>query len=381
MPTQLQRPPPADTVQENTLDLQNRVNEGLGLLRDLLEIRSPSGEEIQATNHLVQWMAKRGFIARRDVAGNAIGILEPSAPAPAGGQVQELILLGHIDTVQGFPRVVVREDRLYGRGAVDAKGPLAAFATAAAIVGSQPGWRIVVVGAVEEEAVTSKGARYVLGKHKPAMVVIGEPTGWQRLALGYKGRLLADVIVQRLMSHTAKPSASAPELAFAFWNQVSAGVAAINAGHEKVWDQVQATIRDFSRSDDGIVETAEMLLSFRLPLNVLPEQVKTLLVSLAGQAGLRFRGEEFAYRAEKNTALVRAFLAAVRAQGGEPGFVVKTGTCDMNVVGPTWHCPILAYGPGDNSLDHTPQEHVEMAEWRRGVAVLVDVLRQVTSAV
>ena len=47
----------------------------------------------------------------------------------------------------------------------------------------------------------------------------------------------------------------------------------------------------------------------------------------------------------------------------------------MNVVGPTWRCPIVAYGPGDSSLDHTPGEHVVLDEWRRGVAVLADMLR------
>ncbi|MCX6032791.1 MAG: [LysW]-lysine hydrolase [Chloroflexi bacterium] len=367
------------SLQSQQLPNGNTLDEGLAVLYDLLEIHSPSGEEMQATAHLTQWMTKRGLVARRDAAGNAVGILEPSAPAPGGGQVQELILLGHIDTVPGFPRVVVRDGKLYGRGAVDAKGPLVAFATAAIIVGPQPGWRIIVAGAVEEEAVTSKGARYLLTRHRPALVVIGEPTGWQRVALGYKGRLLADVMIQRLISHTARKTPSAPELAFAFWNQVVAGVEAMNAGREKVWDQVQATIRDISRSDDGIVETAGMELGFRLPLDVTPEQIRAFLVSLDSQTGLRFRGEEFAYRAEKNTPLVRAFLAAVRSQGGEPGFVVKTCTCDMNVTGPVWRCPILAYGPGDSTLDHTPQEHIEIAEWRQGVAVLADALRRVTA--
>ena len=35
----------------------------------------------------------------------------------------------------------------------------------------------------------------------------------------------------------------------------------------------------------------------------------------------------------------------------------------MNVVGPVWQCPILAYGPGDSSLDHTPHEQIELPEY------------------
>ncbi|UCG88391.1 MAG: M20/M25/M40 family metallo-hydrolase, partial [Gemmatimonadota bacterium] len=79
--------------------------------------------------------------------------------------------------------------------------------------------------------------------------------------------------------------------------------------------------------------------------------------------------------AEKNTPLVRALLRAVRAEGGQPRFKLKTGTSDMNVVGPAWGCPIVAYGPGDASLDHTPNEHVEIEEFLRGVDVLAQALQ------
>jgi len=51
----------------------------------------------------------------------------------------------------------------------------------------------------------------------------------------------------------------------------------------------------------------------------------------------------------------------------------------MNVVGPAWRCPILAYGPGDSSLDHTPEEHVELAEYLRAINVLELALQHLTS--
>ena len=46
----------------------------------------------------------------------------------------------------------------------------------------------------------------------------------------------------------------------------------------------------------------------------------------------------------------------------------------MNVVGPVWGCPILAYGPGDSSLDHTPEERLDLAEYERAIEVLRQVL-------
>jgi LysW-gamma-L-lysine carboxypeptidase len=211
------------------------------------------------------------------------------------------------------------------------------------------------------------------------MVIIGEPTGWQRLALGYKGRLLADLTVDRPMSHRAGPQASAPELAVAYWNAVTERLQQINEGRERIWDEVQGSLRGFASSDDGLEEAAHLRMGFRLPLDMTPEQLKRHLRDLANGHKLRFHGEETAFRAKKNTALVRALLGAVRAHGGEPGFVVKTGTSDMNVVAPLWQCPIAAYGPGDSALDHTPEEHVALAEWQMGVAVLAEVIRRVTS--
>ncbi len=72
--------------------------------------------------------------------------------------------------------------------------------------------------------------------------------------------------------------------------------------------------------------------------------------------------------------MVRAFLASIRAEGGKPGFVYKTGTADLNVVGPVWNCPALVYGPGDSALDHTPEEHIELREYARTVRVLASAL-------
>src|SRR5690606_15884588 len=107
---------------------------------------------------------------------------------------------GHIDTFPGEVPVRREGNLLYGRGSVDAKGPLCTFAAAAQIE-VPPDWRITVVGAVEEECATSKGARYVLSQRlggeqpPPAFCIIGEPSNWDRVTLGYKGRLLMSVLM------------------------------------------------------------------------------------------------------------------------------------------------------------------------------------------
>ena len=46
----------------------------------------------------------------------------------------------------------------------------------------------------------------------------------------------------------------------------------------------------------------------------------------------------------------------------------------MNIAGPGWDCPIVAYGPGDSALDHTPDEHIDLDEYLLAVDVLTAVL-------
>ena len=290
-------------------------------LAGALRIPSISGGERAVAEYFVVQMRALGFEAHVDAAGNAVGEI---------GAGPAIVLLGHIDTVPGAIPVRVEDGKLYGRGAVDAKGPFATFVAAAARLARAPlSARLVLVGAVEEEAATSKGARFAATQYRPALCVIGEPSGWNRVTLGYKGRLLAHVTVRQAMAHSAGPDASVCEVAVNLWNRVRSRVTEINSGKERLWDQVQPSLRSFHSESDGLQETAHMTLGFRLPLDVGPEAMQAELMALAGAAELRFEGAEVAFRSDKNTPLVRAFLAAIRGQGEQPGFVLKTGTADM----------------------------------------------------
>lgn len=343
--------------------------EAIGLLREMLEVYSPSTQERELAEYLVAAMTAQGFGAYCDGAGNAVGELGDGQP--------EILLLGHIDTVSGFIPVRIEGEVIYGRGAVDAKGPMAAFIAAAARVGPLPGKRIVVVGAVEEETDASRGARYLRDKFSPNCVVVGEPSSWDRVTLGYKGRLLVDYALEQERSHTAGPQVGVCEMAVEFWQGVKDYTQRYNQGKGKMFERLDPSLRYVRSWEDDFSEQVEATVALRLPLGLDTKTLRDALGGLAGEAGLTFYAEEVPFRAPKNTPLARAFLAAIREHGGQPRFVLKSGTSDMNVVGPVWDCPIVAYGPGDSSMDHTPHEHLSLTEYIRAVNVLEHVLREV----
>jgi LysW-gamma-L-lysine carboxypeptidase len=388
---------------------QSQANQ---LLHDLVAIPSLSTQEAAASAWLVEQMQLLGYErAFVDAAGNAVGERGQQDAAHV------VVLLGHIDTVPGAIPVRIEStphgDLLYGRGSVDAKGPLAAFVCAASRIDSDwlanANFRIVVVGAVEEEAASSRGARYIRDRFNgvdqpfPLACVIGEPSAWTRVTLGYKGRLLAEIDASQPMAHTAGPGEGVAVLAVAFWQWLSAYADRFNQGREKAFDQLQPSLRKlFTYSDEQMQDHVQAQAGIRLPLDFDADHFLGALVDWSAQhtqihsAPLflpaltpetlttisfigdpvnfvySFRSFEPAWRGDRNNGLVRSFLAAIRTHAPDvrPSLLSKTGTSDMNVVGPAWPCPVLAYGPGDSALDHTPQEHINLDEYWRSIQVL-----------
>lgn len=338
-------------------------------LTGLVSQYSPSGSERGAVQWLVERMKSLGYDQSYiDEAGNAVGVM--------GSGLKQVILLGHIDTVPGEISVRVDEHVLYGRGSVDAKGPLACFADAVAQVGKKDGWQFVVIGAIEEER-NSEGARFVVDQYKPDFAIIGEPNHWDRMALGYKGSAWANVIVKREQTHTASGEETAAEIAVDLWLKIKAYVNLYNEDKKKIFDQLLLTLRGIDSDQDGFEQQATLKVGVRLPVEVSPQDWYARLNEIVKDEVL-IEPTGFAIPAwgcEKNTPLVRAFLTGIRSQGGEPRFVYKTGTADLNIVAPVWKCPAVVYGPGDSALDHTPNEHIELAEYARAVNVLSSALK------
>jgi LysW-gamma-L-lysine carboxypeptidase len=305
-----------------------------------------------------------GFAARRDEVGNVIAFW--------GSGPREVLLLGHMDTVPGFIRVRREGQRLFGRGAVDAKGPLAAAITAVARQPAGANCRFTIIGAVEEEG-SSRGARHLVNRKAPDQLVILEPSGWDAITLGYKGSLKVRYRLSQPMGHGAGPNESAADRAIAFVRRMQDHAAMQGEGPGN-FERLDARILRFHADHDGFKDTAAMTVGFRLPPNFDVPALQKQLETWAETAELRFEYADAAVRAEKNTPVVRAFLKGIRDTGGTPRFKMKTGTSDMNILAPVWGCPTLAYGPGDSKLDHTPDEAMDLEDFARGVDVLTSAL-------
>jgi [amino group carrier protein]-lysine/ornithine hydrolase len=362
----------------------------------MLRIPSLCGQEDELADLLVTTMEEAGFQAHRDEVGNVIGTVLPSPLRPAAGHggtglqgvgrgvggegaAQRVVILGHMDTVPGSIAVKRRDGTLYGRGAVDAKGPLATAMVAATRAAGSSRCEISVIGAVQEEG-PSVGARHLSRCPVPNYLVIAEPSGWDAVVLGYKGSQRFTVEFTQPSAHTAGSEPSAPERAVDFWHKLVGWCAEQASGDGAPVNQfgrLTATLIGMASESDGLHDTASLHVGLRLPPGLSCRQVQDgVRALLPEEASCRFAAGEEAVRSRKDTPLVASFLRSIRSEGGKPRFKVKTGTSDMNVVGPAWNCPMLAYGPGDSRLDHTPNEHIVVEEYLQAIRVFTAVLQE-----
>lgn len=348
------------------------------LLRRAVETPSLTGEEREVAALLREAMglsADRSFI---DAAGNAVGVW--------GSGSRRITFVGHLDTVAGSIPVRLENGVLHGRGAVDAKGSLCAAIVAASRLNDAAlaNLQVMVIGAVEEEGPSSKGARFAAESYpRPDLLIIGEPSGWDCYTLGYKGRLDLQLVANRGNGHSARDEPSAAALVVEAWNAIGAFVEHDNQLADGLFDRLQVSLDDLSAVNDGLSQTCVAAVSLRVPPRwQVAELVERLgALNLPPSVCVQVRGAQPAHQANAHSELARVLRVAIREQGGRPRPKLKTGTSDMNVLAPLWPVSVVAYGPGDSALDHTPQERLKVAEYLRSVEVLGTAFRHLAAGV
>jgi putative selenium metabolism hydrolase len=181
-------------------------------LQDLVRIPSLSTHEEAVAIRLADEMRRIGFAeVWRDPIGNVVGRIGP-------GQGPKLLFDAHMDTVDvGDPARwsrppyggIVEDGVLYGRGACDMKGGLAAMVYAAKALldsGIDLKGDLYIAGVVQEEPCEGLAARVLIeeGGLRPDYVILGEPSNLQ-IKLGHRGRVEIGVDVQGKAAHASSP--------------------------------------------------------------------------------------------------------------------------------------------------------------------------------
>lgn len=329
----------------------------VAVLRALVEQYSPSGQEHAAVRTFLEAARSLGFGAHADAAGNGIARIGAGRPT--------ILFLGHIDTVEGDLPVRLEGGRLFGRGTCDAKGALAA-ALIAASHQEGPG-QVIVAAAVGEER-DSRGTRHLLPHHRPKFVIVGEPSRWDGVTIGYKGNVSLILRFDGERAHLSAPTPTTVEASLAVVDRLRrvcddrAGTSPFRSLTMKV--HAIHTIRSGSR------EQVEIGLNLRLPPGLPVDEVLDLVRQNAEGIGCEVVDRSDAVEVDPRNDVVRALCTGVRSLGGRPTLVRKLGTSDLNLAAPAWGCPAAAYGPGDSHLDHTDAESLDIDELHRSIRVL-----------
>ena len=358
------------------------------LLR-MVGTRSHSTEEGGAATVLADELCGLGFDVEVDELGNVVGTLE-LGPGP-------IVLLDcHLDTVvvDGVERWTrdpageVAGGRVYGRGTVDMKGPMAACVHGVAALRDLEVGTVVVTGTVAEELVEGACLVPVAERVRPDYVVICEPSHGT-LAVGQRGRAEVVVDIEGRSCHSAHPEAG------------------VNAAD--VMADVVVALRDVGPPHDPFLGDGLMVLTDMMShpypgLSVVPGRcvatydrrtlvgeseddvlvpVRAVVDDVAARwgtrgtvtvatddfttyTGVRVQAPNFAaaWRTAEDSRLVTAAVAGLEAVG-LPATISHYGFC-TNGSGTAGQLglPTIGYGPGEQDQPHTVDESISLEDLR-----------------
>jgi putative selenium metabolism hydrolase len=363
-------------------------------LQRLIRTEGLPGHE-QATAELVRdEMARVGY---SDVEIDAAGNVQGRIPGGDGSSMMFNTHLDHVDVGDHarWPHppfgAEIHDDCVWGRGAVDIKGPLAAqvYGVARLLADPSPPAGDVWVSAVVQEEIGGVGARYMATQMSPPVVIVGEPSRNQ-LRRGHRGRSLLTVHITGRSVHASVPEQGVspydvlakvlsrlPEIEMA--TQADLGASSVaptlirtdNTSSNVIpgelwldcdWRHVPGeTGHDAQKKLQALLD--DCLVPGATATAILP--VKHL-VSWTGHE-TQMQGNNPAYiLAEDHPALVAA-CSALEPVIGPSGSV---GTWNFATDGGHFSAAGLAcvgFGPGDEGLAHTVNEHIPIEHLSTGM--------------
>lgn len=359
--------------------MRNMQNYAVNFLAQMLKIYSPSGQEEKLADFLQREMKKLGFRVTIDGVGNVIGEIGKGHPVT--------LLCGHMDTVPGYIPVRMVGDKLFGRGAVDAKGSLAAMILGAAeFARKKKKGKVIVAGVIEEES-ASKGIKNLLKSRLEAdYAIFGEPSRSDQITVGYRGRAQLKINCQTMGGHAGAPwlFTSAVDEAYQIWLDIKAHQFKGQKEDQRFYSVSTCLTQIKGGEAKNVVPSnCEMTIDVRVPPQLkcreVVEEIKEILRNYEDKKGLEVSMETEdcmePFEVSVDSVLVKSLRAAIRRETERSVKLVrKTGTSDMNLFGSKIKIPMVAYGPGNPEVEHTLNEYIEIPEYTTSIRILGDTL-------
>ncbi len=328
--------------------------EPLELARHLIDIPSVTGDEDAVARALRSYLMELGYRVEllEDVPGRPGLFATTDVPA-------RLVFCTHLDTVPPFFPSSEDDEFLYGRGACDTKGIIAAQVAAAERLRAEGVRDIGLLYVVDEEK-GALGAR-AANKHPAARdcrwMVVGEPTE-NKLAVGSKGSIRVVLRTEGTGGHSAYPERGRSAIHTLL--DVLADVRAIAWPKDSYFGETTCNIGVLAGGAGSNVIAPDARADLHIRLIGDPAPVRELLErAVAGRASVEYLS---------HTPPIR--LTAV------PGFeqCVVGFTTDVPHLS-NWGKPLL-FGPGSIHDAHMPRERIAKSELERGVDLYVQLARR-----
>lgn len=353
------------------------------LCQQLIQFPSLSGHEGELAAFVARTLGKLDFEVETDRCGNVLGRRRGAQPGPT------VLLDAHMDVVPVTHREAWTHDpfggecgegRVWGRGATDTKGSLAAMICAtASLPGNQFRGTVLVSASVCEEDMTGVALAQILDRHPVDFTFVGEPTSL-RLGIAQKGR--AGLLVEAI-GRTAH--SSRPELGD---NAVYKMIGAVNRLRAMpppmdpdlgrgVCELIEMTSEPLP-SPGMVPHTCRARFALRLMPGETPDSILTRCAAeLQGMEGIHLRLDERSQRcytgteitmqeyvpAWKNndTLLQERLLASLKAelQVGEPFIAPYTTNASTSA---QRGIPTFLLGPGSIAQAHVIDEWIAVEE-------------------
>jgi acetylornithine deacetylase len=361
-------------------------------LAELVRIDSRSSvSNLELVRHVLPRVDAAGLCARLfsyvDESGVKKFNLAAVHPASlADGDEVELALVGHTDTVPFDPAwtealtLTEREGKLYGRGACDTKGFIAAALVAIEEADVRRLARPFALVLTADEEVGCLGAKR-LAESKPFRVrhaVVGEPTSLQPMRAG-KGYCLAEVIVRGREAHSAYPhlGASAVMRAARLITRIESIAEELKSDAHAAFDPPHTTL------NVGLISggTAKNVIAgecrFTLEWRPLPGQRPEHVTELFAREVERLRNVDGDFDCElvlmrldegMETRADAPLVVALEEATGKAAGTISFGTEAPQLA--ELGADAVVFGPGDIRVAHRTGEFVPASELREAVVIL-----------